>query len=208
MQPRPFTGRFTAKGPLGYAAGDDDLYGYCLDDPVNAVDPTGMFFFLPFLAGLGGATALAGVGAIGAGLAADGLNYFFGDKEKEAGKDGLRSTKGAAKGVGMATAVNAGIAATAAVPEATASVMPYAATAARSVGAAGGALLDKAKKGYDVAQTMVINQSDKLGPAGEFVSGVVDPGPPNSSAEVAGSSVKLGYDLASDGADWLRKRRR
>ncbi|MGE4506972.1 MAG: RHS repeat domain-containing protein, partial [Desulfovibrionaceae bacterium] len=38
----PFTGRFTAKDPLGYAAGDDDLYGYCLDDPVNAVDPTGM----------------------------------------------------------------------------------------------------------------------------------------------------------------------
>jgi RHS repeat-associated protein len=94
----PFTGRFTAKDPLGYAAGDPDLCGYCVDDPVNAVDPTGMFFFLPFLAGLGGATALAGVGAIGAGLAADGLNYFFGDKEKEAGKDGLRSTKGAAKG--------------------------------------------------------------------------------------------------------------
>jgi RHS repeat-associated protein len=38
----PFPGRFTAKDPLGYAAGDSDLYGYCLDDPVNAVDPTGL----------------------------------------------------------------------------------------------------------------------------------------------------------------------
>jgi RHS repeat-associated protein len=38
----PFTGRFTAKDPLGYAAGDPDLYGYCLDEPVNAVDPTGL----------------------------------------------------------------------------------------------------------------------------------------------------------------------
>ncbi|MGE4505536.1 MAG: RHS repeat-associated core domain-containing protein [Desulfovibrionaceae bacterium] len=38
----PFTGRFTAKDPLGYAAGDPDLYGYCLDDPVNAVDPWGL----------------------------------------------------------------------------------------------------------------------------------------------------------------------
>jgi RHS repeat-associated protein len=38
----PFTGRFTAKDPLGYAAGDPDLYGYCLDDPVNGVDPWGL----------------------------------------------------------------------------------------------------------------------------------------------------------------------
>jgi hypothetical protein len=28
--------------PLGYAAGDPDLYGYCLDDPVNMVDPSGL----------------------------------------------------------------------------------------------------------------------------------------------------------------------
>jgi uncharacterized protein RhaS with RHS repeats len=38
----PLTGRFTAMDPLGYAAGDPDLYGYCLDDPVNMVDPYGL----------------------------------------------------------------------------------------------------------------------------------------------------------------------
>ncbi|MGE4503859.1 MAG: RHS repeat-associated core domain-containing protein [Desulfovibrionaceae bacterium] len=43
----PLTGRFTAMDPLGYAAGDPDLYGYCLDDPVNAVDPLGLFEITP-----------------------------------------------------------------------------------------------------------------------------------------------------------------
>ncbi len=38
----PDTGRFTARDPLGYAAGDPDLYGYCLDDPINSNDPLGL----------------------------------------------------------------------------------------------------------------------------------------------------------------------
>ncbi|MGE4552400.1 MAG: RHS repeat-associated core domain-containing protein [Desulfovibrionaceae bacterium] len=37
----PDTGRFTAPDPLGDAGGDSDWYGYCLDDPVNLVDPNG-----------------------------------------------------------------------------------------------------------------------------------------------------------------------
>ncbi|SKA98520.1 hypothetical protein SAMN02745704_02929, partial [Paucidesulfovibrio gracilis DSM 16080] len=32
----------TAQDPLGAAGGDPDWYGYCLDDPVNAVDKTGL----------------------------------------------------------------------------------------------------------------------------------------------------------------------
>jgi len=39
----PETGRWTAKDPIGFAGGDTDLYGYCLNDPVNAVDPSGLF---------------------------------------------------------------------------------------------------------------------------------------------------------------------
>ncbi len=39
----PLTGRFTAKDPIGYAGGDSDVYGYCLDDPVNLVDPQGLW---------------------------------------------------------------------------------------------------------------------------------------------------------------------
>jgi RHS repeat-associated protein len=38
----PETGRFTAKDPIGLAGGDPDLYGYCLDDPVNLKDPEGL----------------------------------------------------------------------------------------------------------------------------------------------------------------------
>ncbi|MGE4298803.1 MAG: RHS repeat-associated core domain-containing protein [Desulfovibrionaceae bacterium] len=38
----PKVGRFMAKDPLGLKGGDLDVYGYCLDDPVNRIDPTGM----------------------------------------------------------------------------------------------------------------------------------------------------------------------
>nr|WP_319541356.1 RHS repeat-associated core domain-containing protein [uncultured Pseudodesulfovibrio sp.] len=39
------TSRWTAPDPLGDKGGDSDWYGYCLDDPVNAVDPLGLFRF-------------------------------------------------------------------------------------------------------------------------------------------------------------------
>jgi len=39
----PETGRWTAKDPIGFAGGDSNLYGYVLGDPVNWVDPTGLF---------------------------------------------------------------------------------------------------------------------------------------------------------------------
>ena len=38
----PEVGRFMAKDPLGLGGGDPDVYGYCLDDPINRVDPSGM----------------------------------------------------------------------------------------------------------------------------------------------------------------------
>ncbi|MBW2630983.1 MAG: hypothetical protein JRC90_04325 [Deltaproteobacteria bacterium] len=39
----PDTGRWTAKDPILFAGGDTDLYGYCLNDPVNWVDPPGLW---------------------------------------------------------------------------------------------------------------------------------------------------------------------
>jgi RHS repeat-associated protein len=36
------TGRWTALDPLGDKGGDPDWYGYCLDDPVNGIDPAGL----------------------------------------------------------------------------------------------------------------------------------------------------------------------
>ncbi len=38
----PDIGRWTAKDPILFAGGDTDLYGYCLNDPVNWVDPYGL----------------------------------------------------------------------------------------------------------------------------------------------------------------------
>lgn len=37
----PDVGRWTAKDLIFFAGGDTDLYGYCLDDPVNLIDPDG-----------------------------------------------------------------------------------------------------------------------------------------------------------------------
>lgn len=37
------TGRWTAKDPIGFVGGDSNLYGYVLGDPVNGIDPTGLF---------------------------------------------------------------------------------------------------------------------------------------------------------------------
>ncbi len=34
-------GRWTAKDPILFAGGDTDLYGYCVNDPINLVDPWG-----------------------------------------------------------------------------------------------------------------------------------------------------------------------
>jgi RHS repeat-associated protein len=38
----PDVGRWTAKDPIGFAGGDTDLYGYCLNDPINWIDPWGL----------------------------------------------------------------------------------------------------------------------------------------------------------------------
>jgi len=35
-------GRWTAKDPIGFAAGDGNVYAYVRNDPVNSVDPTGL----------------------------------------------------------------------------------------------------------------------------------------------------------------------
>jgi len=38
----PDTGRWTAKDPILFAGGDTDLYGYCLNNPINLIDPGGL----------------------------------------------------------------------------------------------------------------------------------------------------------------------
>ncbi|MBW2120528.1 MAG: RHS repeat-associated core domain-containing protein, partial [Deltaproteobacteria bacterium] len=38
----PDIGRWTGKDPILFAGGDTDLYGYCINDPINLVDPWGL----------------------------------------------------------------------------------------------------------------------------------------------------------------------
>jgi RHS repeat-associated protein len=38
----PDTGRWTAKDPILFGSGNLDLYGYCLNDPINLIDPWGL----------------------------------------------------------------------------------------------------------------------------------------------------------------------
>lgn len=38
-----YTGKWTAKDPIGFEGGDTNLYGYVLGDPVNGFDPMGLF---------------------------------------------------------------------------------------------------------------------------------------------------------------------
>jgi len=45
----PDVGRWTAKDPILFTGGDTDLYGYCLNDPVNLVDFWGLYTFQQFL---------------------------------------------------------------------------------------------------------------------------------------------------------------
>ena len=42
----PYTGKWTAKDPIGFSGGDSNLYGYVLGDPVSFIDPTGEFLQL------------------------------------------------------------------------------------------------------------------------------------------------------------------
>jgi len=54
----PDVGRWTAKDPYSLRGGDTDLYGYCLSDPVNLIDPNGQV-------GIAGAIIGATAGAYG-----------------------------------------------------------------------------------------------------------------------------------------------
>ena len=43
----PYSGRWTAKDPIGFGGGDGNLYGYVMSDPLNRFDPMGLFFISP-----------------------------------------------------------------------------------------------------------------------------------------------------------------
>ena len=77
----PDVGRWTSKDPILFFGGDTDLYGYCLSDPVNLIDPLGLRLSSGERAAVATASAVAGfigatLGTPAAGAAAGGFTGF------------------------------------------------------------------------------------------------------------------------------------
>ena len=85
------TGRWTAKDPIGFGGGSGNLYSYTFSDPVNFVDPSGLFGFgLVGTEQTDGGNLASGVGqtaSVGAGL-------FYSDWDRKAVEPGAFVTAG------------------------------------------------------------------------------------------------------------------
>ncbi len=53
----PEVGRFISKDPIGFAGGDLNLYAYVFNNPVNEIDPLGLYSFDDFINGAGNASS-------------------------------------------------------------------------------------------------------------------------------------------------------
>ncbi len=78
----PETGRWTAKDPILFAGGDTDLYGYCVNDPVNFIDPVGWLTIYGAVgtsvyAGAGGAKNIPGINTV----VSTGFNFYTESQE-------------------------------------------------------------------------------------------------------------------------------
>jgi RHS repeat-associated protein len=69
----PDTGRWTAKDPIFFTGGDTDLYGYCLNNPINFIDPTGQFGIAGFAVGIAAGAYGGFVGGMASGNVATGI---------------------------------------------------------------------------------------------------------------------------------------
>jgi RHS repeat-associated protein len=83
----PDIGRWTAKDPIFFAGGDTDLYRYCINDPVNRIDPEGQFAgvaigaisgaYAGFLSGIQSGNVWTGIAAGALGGLAGGIVGFI-----------------------------------------------------------------------------------------------------------------------------------
>nr|WP_287411483.1 RHS repeat-associated core domain-containing protein [Pseudodesulfovibrio sp.] len=201
----PFTGRWTAPDPIGDKGGDPDWYGYCLDDPVNANDPTGLLaFLLPFAAGMAGATAIGSTGAYAAAKVAD----WFGSKtDKDYGKNKPTATEGVHNAMDKVIGINAGIVGTAGATK-----------AAPAVAATGKSLINQGSKAVkaigDKAKQVARNPKvSKLGnAAGDSINSALPTGTPApSKAGYAGGIYGHLFDVedqVNEGIGWIKKQRK
>lgn len=92
----PSVGRWLSKDPIRFAAGDSNLYGYVMSDPINLVDPSGLapgdtfngivFGGMKIVKGGGqvvagaavyvGGVAAGGVGAAGGAITSSAINMY------------------------------------------------------------------------------------------------------------------------------------
>jgi hypothetical protein len=190
---------------LCYAAGDPDLYGYCLDDPVNAIDPTGMFFMAaPLLYyGLGKLGAL-GIAAAGTYLAAGAADAAGKTKDKDYGTKQKTAVQGVNEVAPMVGAIQAAGSIVAPAPAGVATAPQLGAAAARSVGAAGGALLDKAKKGYDAAKEYALRNPGWVAKGQELADDMVNKSGPGNTLL---GQVANAYQIADEQSEYLAENR-
>jgi uncharacterized protein RhaS with RHS repeats len=211
-------GRFITKDPIGYAGGDSDLYGYCLDDPVNGVDPEGLLPGLVsslFSAGLYGAQELGRAGTMGAAHLVD----WIGRKTNEDyGKDGPTATEGVRQAFDTVEDINTAMMGAAAAGDAafhSPQLVRAAAPHARNVGTlltrGSKSLVDSGKTAVEAGKSVALDPRTHIvgKSAMDFGTGALPGGPPESNAGMAGSVV--GNTLQptkhiKDGAEWVEKK--
>ncbi|UZP66864.1 RHS repeat-associated core domain-containing protein [Desulfovibrio mangrovi] len=183
----PFVGRFTARDPLGDTGGDHDLWDYCVDDPVNANDPLGLFvFLLPFVGGMAGATMLGYGGTKVAAAAADALN-----------KSGTKAQAAVDKPLDTVANINSAMVEIAALPEVGAAGVQYAPQAAKMATQAGKAAAQAVRnKGIDVANKVMGNPAglaSGITAGSDFVSSYLVEGPyePSKAGVIGAGLSKL-----------------
>ncbi|MEW5774537.1 MAG: RHS repeat-associated core domain-containing protein, partial [Thermodesulfobacteriota bacterium] len=201
----PTIGRFTAPDPLGDTGGDHDLYDYCVDDPVGRVDPEGTLPFLiplAFLAGQAGATALGWLGVKAAQKGAEAAAETMGDDKlkKELPEKTEAMDKATTDAMKTVTAINAGIAATAAASAGAVKAAPVVAQAAKELPGAAAKAAEAVKTAATTAGQAATSMA--LDPKNiEFVqdaiAGSTDTPPIMTPGGVTGAAM-------SKAVDWIR----
>jgi RHS repeat-associated protein len=96
----PMLGRFISEDPVGFSAGDTNLYRYVNNSPTNFTDPTGEFAFLPIL----GVMAVGALFAGAANVISQDIKILEGSQEQFSwGQFGSSLATGAGFGLAAAT---------------------------------------------------------------------------------------------------------